>query len=45
VDEEVIPVDDHGTDLLTSSHGEQVQQSIEGWFTHWLAAPPTGSAG
>jgi pimeloyl-ACP methyl ester carboxylesterase len=44
VDEEIIPVDDHGTDLLTSSHGDQVQQLVEGWFTHWLAAPPTGSA-
>ncbi len=36
-DEQIITVDAHGTDLLTSSHGEQVQAMIEQWFTHWLA--------
>jgi pimeloyl-ACP methyl ester carboxylesterase len=44
VNEEIVPVDDHGTDLLTSSHGEQIQELIEGWFTHWLA-PPSSAAG
>jgi pimeloyl-ACP methyl ester carboxylesterase len=40
--EEIVPVDEHGTDLLTSSHGEQVQALIEQWFTHWLAPPAGG---
>jgi pimeloyl-ACP methyl ester carboxylesterase len=43
VQEEILPVDDHGTDLLTSSHGEQVQELIEQWFTRWLAPPANGS--
>jgi pimeloyl-ACP methyl ester carboxylesterase len=45
VREEIVPVDDHGTDLLTGSHGEQVQQLVEQWFTHWLAPPAGGSVG
>jgi pimeloyl-ACP methyl ester carboxylesterase len=44
VREEVIPVDAHGTDLLTSSHGEQVQELIEQWFAHWLAPPGASPA-
>ena len=42
-DEQIVTVDAHGTDLLTSSQGEQVQAMIEQWFTHWLA-PPAASA-
>jgi pimeloyl-ACP methyl ester carboxylesterase len=42
VDEQIVPVDEHGTDLLSSSHGEQLQAMIEQWFEHYLAAPPTG---
>jgi pimeloyl-ACP methyl ester carboxylesterase len=45
VNEEIVAVDDHGTDLLTSSHGEQLQAMIEQWFTHYLAPQPgLGSA-
>ncbi len=44
VDEQIIPVDEHGTDLLSSSHGEQVQAMIERWFEHYLAAPLGGSS-
>lgn len=43
VNEEIVAVDAHGTDLLTSSHGEQLQAMIEQWFTHWLAPPSGGS--
>ena len=43
VNEEIAPVDAHGTDLLTSSHGEQLQAMIEEWFTRWLAPPAGGS--
>ena len=40
VDEQIIPVDEHGTDLLSSSHGEQVQAMVEQWFERYLAAVP-----
>ena len=43
VNEEIVPVDAHGTDLLTSSHGEQLQAMIEQWFLKWLAPPAPGS--
>jgi uncharacterized protein len=43
VNEEIVPVDAHGTDLLTSSHGEQLQAMIEQWFIRWLAPPANGS--
>ena len=45
VNEEIVAVDEHGTDLLSSSHGEQLQAMIEQWFVHYLAPPGGGSAG
>jgi pimeloyl-ACP methyl ester carboxylesterase len=42
VNEEIVAVDEHGTDLLSSSHGEQLQAMIEQWFIHYLA-PPSGA--
>ena len=44
VNEEIVAVDEHGTDLLSSSHGEQLQTMIEQWFVHYLAAPGGSSA-
>lgn len=44
VREEVVTTDAHGTDLLTSSQGERVQQLIEQWFGQWLSAPAAGVA-
>jgi pimeloyl-ACP methyl ester carboxylesterase len=44
VNEEIVAVDEHGTDLLSSSHGEQLQAMIEQWFVHYLAAPAAASA-
>jgi pimeloyl-ACP methyl ester carboxylesterase len=43
VHEDIEPVDEHGTNLLSSSHGEQIQSEIEAWFEHYLAAPGTGA--
>jgi pimeloyl-ACP methyl ester carboxylesterase len=43
VNEEIVAVDEHGTDLLSSSHGEQLQAMIEQWFVHYLA-PPAGAS-
>jgi uncharacterized protein len=42
VNEEIVAVDEHGTNLLSSSHGEQLQAMIEQWFVHYLA--PTAAA-
>jgi dienelactone hydrolase len=33
---EIVPVDDHGTDLLTGSQGTQVQQLLEAWLAQYL---------
>jgi uncharacterized protein len=33
---EIVPVDDHGTDLLTGGHGTQVQQLLEAWLGQYL---------
>ena len=38
---EISPADDHGTDLLTGSHGEEIQRLIETYLTQF--APPRGS--
>jgi len=33
---EIVPTDDHGTALLTGSHGTQVTQLIDAWLTQYL---------
>jgi uncharacterized protein len=33
---EIVPVDDHGTDLLTGGRGTQVQQLLEAWLGQYL---------
>ena len=38
---EVLPVDAHGTDLLTESRGEEVQRLIISTLDRYTAAPPT----
>jgi pimeloyl-ACP methyl ester carboxylesterase len=38
---EVLPVDAHGTDLLTASRGEEVQRLILSTLDRYTAAPPT----
>ena len=43
VREEIVTADAHGTALLRSSSGEQVQELIEQWFARWLAPPPSPS--
>lgn len=35
---EIIPADDHGTDLLTGSHGEEVKRLIETYLTQFAPA-------
>jgi hypothetical protein len=40
-DEQIITDDSHGTDLLSGSQGEHVQELIEQWFRRYLAARPT----
>jgi pimeloyl-ACP methyl ester carboxylesterase len=44
-DEQIITDDAHGTDLLSGSQGEHVQELIEQWFGRYLAARPTPTAG
>jgi len=44
-DEQIVTDDSHGTDLLTGSQGEHVQELIEAWFSRYLAARPTPTDG
>ena len=43
-DEQIVTDDSHGTDLLSGSQGEHVQELIEQWFGRYLAARPTPTA-
>jgi uncharacterized protein len=43
VREEIVTADEHGTALLTSTSGEQVQELMEQWFGRYLAPRPTAS--
>jgi pimeloyl-ACP methyl ester carboxylesterase len=43
--EEIIPVDGHGTDLLTSNQGEEVQRLILSTLDQYMRAPVAGAAG
>jgi predicted alpha/beta-hydrolase family hydrolase len=43
--EEIVTSPAHGTDLLTSPQGEQIQQLIEQWFAQWLAPAASPAAG
>jgi hypothetical protein len=38
---EVLPVDAHGTDLLTANRGEEVQRLILGTLDRYTASTPT----
>jgi hypothetical protein len=38
---EVLPVDAHGTDLLSATRGEEVQRLILSTLDRYTAAPPT----
>jgi uncharacterized protein len=38
---EIVPTDDHGTDLLTGAQGTHVSQLIDGWLAQYLH-PETG---
>jgi dienelactone hydrolase len=40
VREEIVTADEHGTALLTSTSGEQVQELMEQWFGRYLAPRP-----
>jgi hypothetical protein len=44
VREEIVTADEHGTALLTSTSGEQVQELMEQWFGRYLAPRPTSNA-
>jgi dienelactone hydrolase len=39
---EIVPVDDHGTDLLTGGQGTHVQQLLEAWLEQYLHPGGTG---
>jgi len=39
---EIVPVDDHGTDLLTGGQGTHVQQLLEAWLAQYLHPEGTG---
>jgi pimeloyl-ACP methyl ester carboxylesterase len=43
VREEIVTADEHGTALLNSTSGEQVQELMEQWFGRYLAQRPTPS--
>jgi hypothetical protein len=43
VREEIVTADEHGTALLTSTSGEQVQELMEQWFGRYLAPRPAPS--
>jgi dienelactone hydrolase len=45
VREEIVTADEHGTALLASTSGEQVQELMEQWFGRYLAPRPTPSNG
>jgi hypothetical protein len=38
---EIVPTDDHGSDLLTGAQGTHVSQLIDGWLAQYLH-PETG---
>jgi hypothetical protein len=40
-EEQIVTTDEHGTALLASTSGEQVQALMEQWFGRYLAPRPT----
>jgi pimeloyl-ACP methyl ester carboxylesterase len=39
---EILPTDDHGTDLLTGGQGQRTRELLEGWLTQYVPTmPPT----
>jgi dienelactone hydrolase len=44
---EILPTDDHGTDLLTGGQGQRVRELLEGWIGQYvpLTAPAAASPG